>query len=170
LSGASENGLAWNEPQKSYQGKRTWQNTDRFWNYQQLTLVSFKNGDLYFHEYDNDTNVFYGDAFDSRLTIIANQEVGQLKTWNMVGIDGDLIGPVTMETDQGQTTDIQLVEFIDRKGYYYASVKNATNDGGDKWDGELVESKVLTAVFEIDASNQKKINFVEISGNISIVQ
>jgi len=170
FSGGGGNGLAWNEPNKSYQGKRTWQNTDRFWNYQQLTMVSFKNGDLYFHNYNNGTNVFYGDPFDSRLTIIANQEVGQLKTWNMVGIDGDLIGPVQLTTDQGQTTDIQLNEFIDRKGYYYASVKNDTSNGGDKWDGELMESKVLTAVFEINASNQKKINFVEISGNLSIVQ
>lgn len=170
FSGGGGNGLAWNEPQKSYQGKRTWQNVDRFWNYQQLTMVSFKNGNLYTHEYNNGTNVFYGDPFDSQLTIIANQEVGQLKTWNMVGIDGNLIGPVALTTDQGQTTDIQLAEFIDRKGYYYASIKNDTSNGGDKWDGELMESKVLTAVFEIDASNQKKINFVEISGNLSIVQ
>ncbi len=170
-SGGTENGIAFNDKADSFQGNIPTPFLDRFWTLRDFDLLSFKEGNLYIHSYTNDSNEWYGRRQDSSLTLIANAEPTQIKRWRFMGIDGDLSGPITLTTDTGQETTLTTAEFVDRMGYYQASIKSDENSTGGKYNGEPLASKILTVEITISTTSGKKVfNFFEIAATLNRLQ
>jgi hypothetical protein len=155
LSGSGTNGLAHNDRYDLYQGRITMVDVERMWTLDQLNLISFQNGSLFIHSYENTGNLWFLDPQDSGLTLISNPEVNRIKRWNSVCVDGPLPESTTTTTDTGT---IAIPSYIDRKGIYKAAIPGFS------------QGKILTTVFVIDASSKKTYNFVEILGTLATIQ
>ena len=174
-SGDSALGFAYNFLYKAFQGKRNYDQTDRFC-FVQNTLYSWKDGELYLHDPENQNRAFiYGERFPSTFDIITAPQPNKMKQWESIEVAGYLFGLIQLNglpSGQGgaKQTYLEPDNFKLRKDIWKAAILRDENSTGGRWNGDWVESTILETIFTEVGETVKTINFVTINGVISIAQ
>lgn len=139
-------------------------------------LYTFKNGNLYKHNTNQERNTYYGVTTSSRLTTIFNQEPTQTKAFKTLALNSTSPWQATIISDQGSG-------FIDsswydlKEGTWYAYIRRNVDDNNlamisTQGVGNLASrtSNVLSFNFDIGSiiSDGDKLYSV-VNGNLTFV-
>lgn len=95
-------------------------------------LLSFKNGEVYKHNYNLDTNynTFYGTTYDSSFAFNFSQEPSTRKTFKTVEIEGTNSWDITLKTDL-QNGYLNKEDLSKKEGVWYGYVRGEGNNAVD---------------------------------------
>ncbi len=88
-------------------------------------FYSFKNGDLYRHNTNENRNTFYGISFESTIQSVFNDSPLENKLFKTIMLEGDDSWETTIQSDQQTTGFIQEDYYEDREGDYFAFIRNS---------------------------------------------
>lgn len=84
-------------------------------------VVSFKAGVVHVH--DSEAFEFYGETFDSTISVLVGRPATQIRSLQAITIESDRTPNwihARVEFPQVQSTDIESEEFVNKEGYYHA--------------------------------------------------
>lgn len=86
-------------------------------------LVTFKNGMLYMHN-SATRNTFYGQAYDSSLTVAHSDAGSEIKTYMSIGVEGEKpdIAHIRTEVPNVQSSDLRSADFEVKEGVNYSPI------------------------------------------------
>jgi hypothetical protein len=90
-------------------------------------FYTFKNGNLYRHNVNNNRNTFYGVFTPTTITSVFNTSPLENKLFKTINIEGDTAWGVTLETDIQNSGFINESWFEKKEQSYFAFVRNNTN-------------------------------------------
>lgn len=95
-------------------------------------LLSFKNGEVYKHNYNLETNynTFYGTTYDSSFAFNFSQEPSTRKTFKTVEIEGTNSWDITLKTDL-QNGYLNKEDLSKKEGVWYGYVRGEGNNAVD---------------------------------------
>lgn len=95
-------------------------------------LLSFKNGEVYKHNYNLATNynTFYGTTYDSTFAFNFSQEPSTRKTFKTVEIEGTNSWDITLKTDL-QNGYLNKEDLSKKEGVWYGYVRGEGNNAVD---------------------------------------
>jgi len=118
-----------------------------------VLLVTFKNGQLYTHD-SSTYNNFYGQQYDSTITLIFNEAAMDKKTFLAIGEVASQIWDVPeIKTDINSygttkmTSNLVDSDFAQLEGSFEATILRDQNSTGGLIGGDTMKGKVLTAKF-----------------------
>jgi len=118
-----------------------------------VLLVTFKNGQLYTHD-SSTYNNFYGQQYDSTITLIFNEAAMDKKTFLAIGEVASQIWDVPeIKTDINSygttkmTSNLVDSDFAQLEGSFEATILRDQNSTGGLIGGDTMKGKVLTATF-----------------------
>jgi hypothetical protein len=118
-----------------------------------IVLVTFKDGNLYTHD-SADYNNFYGQQYDSSVTLVFNEAPLDKKTFLAIGEVASQIWDVPeIKTDINSygttkmTSNLVDSDFAQLEGSFEATILRDQNSIGGLIGGDTMKGKVLTATF-----------------------
>lgn len=169
------NSVAFNEKYKAFQGERDYSdlygNTPERGASLSTKHYMFLNGEIWVFKNGNPNNKFFDSNKAPEITIVTNEMPSIVKQWNQIKIFGPRpsFTECRSESSQNKYTVVPRDWYIERKNDYEAAIRRDANSGGIL-SGKSMESRVLYSTFVFDITGFKKLNFIEIKSNKSVVQ
>lgn len=90
------------------------------------TFYSFKRGNLYQHDTNQQRTVFYDDPAYYSISTIINQSPTEIKMFKTLALDATLALDVTGYTDLDQM-EMDLSQFVNKEGEWYSYIRRPIN-------------------------------------------
>lgn len=161
-------GLSYNFKFDIYQGRRTFIDTELFAN-TGTKAFSFMKGRLFILG-DNSQTLMNEVGYPASIKFVCNAQITENKDFQWVHYKNrtGLKWVFKLDSENGFTSDLQVSEFVNRKDYFEASIKRASNTLGGKYNGQFMDGAFLTFELSDFDNDQKDITFVEIGYSNSI--
>lgn len=89
-------------------------------------FYTFKNGNLYLHESNNQRTRFYGFTYGCTITLSSNKEPSTVKVFKTLGLESnntDWYAYLTTELESGRIGDQTNLKFENKEGIKYAYIR-----------------------------------------------
>ena len=126
-----------------------------------IRLVSFKNGEFYYHPIDSlSRNNFYGTQYNLELSFPSNQAPSNIKAYK--GIFTESTDPFSLvaTTPSGQRTELIKEDFEFREGVYYSVILrdiNTPNITNPLLNGDAMRGATMLVELSSDSTASQKI-------------
>jgi hypothetical protein len=138
-----------------------------------ISLITFKDGQLYTHNSNNVYNNFYGDQFTQKLRFVSNQSPEIIKFYNNINVQATAKFSMPEATNQfGQSTSLITADFIDEEGVFKASLLrdvNTPNVDNALLEGDEMRCHSMTITLENADTQLVKLLLVEVGLNASFL-
>jgi hypothetical protein len=138
-----------------------------------ISLITFKNGQLYTHNSNSVYNNFYGEQFTQRIRFVSNQSPEMIKFYNNINIQATSRFLMPEATNQfGQATSLIEDDFIDDEGVFKASLlrdSNTPNVDNPLLEGDEMRCHSMVISLENTDTELVKLFLVEVGLNASFM-
>lgn len=129
-----------------------------------IGMVSFKDGGVWLHDSNNTRGSFYGTTHDATVTVVANQNPSQPKTFRNIQLESvDIWNSATngdISTPEGQSSSISDVFFKKLNNQQFAPILrdiNTANRATPLFNGNPMTSTVLIVKLNNDDTTASKL-------------
>jgi YVTN family beta-propeller protein len=158
------------------EGINRWISKYSFWperyGYVDNNMFSFLRGELWKHNASSTYNKFHGVQYTSQATPVFNIEPHRQKNFISMSLEADKVWAASsITTPEGQESFILSGHFEKIQNEWYADVKNDINTPNAASrdealiNGNFMQSNVLEALLETQASDIAKLRFVNVNSN-----
>ena len=113
--------IAFHEPSKRWSSRYSFVPDSMVYIFKDL--ISFKDGNFYLHNANEERNNFYGDDHSSMIEFVSNASPSDKKVFLAIGLESnDAWACPQITTPSGQETNLLATDFDEREGYYYSDI------------------------------------------------
>ena len=138
-----------------------------------ISLITFKDGQLYTHNSNDVYNNFYGEQFTQQIRFVSNQSPEMIKFYNNINIQATAKFSMPEATNQfGQSTSLITDDFVDDEGVFKASLlrdANTPNVDNALLEGDEMRCHSMTISLENTDTQLVKLLLVEVGLNASFL-
>jgi hypothetical protein len=113
--------IAFHEPSKRWSSRYSFVPDSMVYIFKDL--ISFKDGNFYLHNANEERNNFYGENYSSMIEFVSNASPSDKKVFLAIGLESsDAWACPQITTPSGQETNLLATDFDEREGYYYSDI------------------------------------------------
>lgn len=137
-----------------------------------MYVVSFKDGNLWVHDDDQQRNNYYGTQYNSVIDAVCNQDSGKVRNFiaiseesNNVWAAPEISIPKNTLYPQGMLSRITKDKFVNKEGVFCAPIQrdiNTPNVANPIVNGRAMRGHVLRIKFENDSSDVVILNAINV--------